>query len=96
MSDLNITLEEENLEQIVEELKRSNSLEDKDHMDTYNETKLGVENGIILKYKCDICNKRVMTKKGLKLHISRMHEKAWKELKEKNNNVLPVINVISK
>ena len=84
MSDLNITLEEENLEQIVEELKRSNSLEDKDHMDTHNETKLGVENEIILKYKCDICNKRVMTKKGLKLHISRMHEKSMERIEREN------------
>ena len=35
---------------------------------------------VVLKYQCDICKKQVMTKKGLKTHIGRMHEKSLQRL----------------
>ena len=64
------------MESIVQVLKRQRSIdstpvkkqEKTEDMDTYGD--------VVLKYKCDICNKRVMTNKGLKTHKSRMHEKS--------------------
>ena len=80
MVDLNITIEEENLEKIVQELKGpemieikpEEKVEENEDMDTYGD--------VLLKYKCDICNKRVTTSKGLKTHKSRMHEKSLQRL----------------
>ena len=86
MTDLNITIEEQNLEKILQDLKdpehESNPplevIDEKDEdMDTHG--------NVLLKYKCDICNKRVMTSKGLKTHISRMHEKSLQRIERERN-----------
>ena len=85
MVDLNITLEEENLEKIMEDLKvpeaAGSMVEEKEDMDTNGD--------VLLKYKCDICNKRVMTSKGLKSHKSRMHEKSLQRVARESKQQFP-------
>ena len=60
--DLNITLEEENLENIIKELSVGNEAvhvkEEEEVMDTHG--------NVLLKYECDNCKKRVMTARELK------------------------------
>ena len=80
MADLNITLEEDNLDKVIRELSETNPVKippkeevgDREDMDTHGDVQL--------KYECDICKKRVMTKKGLKSHKSRMHEKSLQRI----------------
>ena len=80
MSGLNITLEEENIEQILEGLTSPEIVKEEvekiEDMDTHG--------NILLKYKCDICSKRVMTSKGLKTHISRMHKKSLQRVERES------------
>ena len=72
MNNLNITLEEEKLEKIFTELYGPKAEEVEANIDANEE----VHKDIVLRYKCDICNNRVMIPKGLKLHMNRMHEKS--------------------
>ena len=69
MTNLDINLEEENLEGLVEELQGSKVEENEENIGVHNQLKLDVKNLIVLKHQCDICKKRVMTKKGLILHV---------------------------
>ena len=41
---------------------------------------MDTQGDVLLKYKCDVCYKRVMTSKGLKTHKSRMHEKSLQRI----------------
>ena len=85
IDELNITLEEENLEQILKEIQGPGNnhnagikkVDETEDMDTHG--------NVLLKYKCDICNKRVMTSRGLKSHISRMHEKSLQRIEREGN-----------
>ena len=82
-SDLNITLEEENLDQLIKEISvpKAGATQGKEEdMDMEVEIKVESQKDIVPKYNCDICNKYVMTAKGLKLHKIRMHEKSLQRL----------------
>ena len=88
MDDLNRTLEEENLEKVIKELSETNpakippkeELGDREDMDTHGD--------VLLKYECDICKKRVMTKKGLKSHKSIMHKKSLQRIEREKKTIL--------
>ena len=85
MTDLNITLEEENLEQIQEEVKGYEMDQTTPNKEEENTEDMDTHGDILLKYECDIWKKKVMTKKGLKIHKNRMHEKSlqWLERERK-------------
>ena len=80
MADLNLTIEEENLEKIIEGLKGQEAFDNKPKEEVEENEEMDTHGDVLLKYKCDICSKRVMTSKGLKTHKSKMHEKSLQRI----------------
>lgn len=38
-----------------------------------------------LKPRCDVCNKKFRSVRGLNIHISRMHKTAWEMMRREEN-----------
>ena len=87
MVNLDITLEEENIETILRELSGPQDVNTKQSEDGDKKEDMDTHEDILLKYECEICKKRIMTKKGLKLHKARMHEKSLQRLEREKSQI---------